>query len=127
MADNTPASDGHRVYAFYSSNDLAAFDLDGNLQWFRGLASENPSMRNDVGMASSPLVLGDVVIVQCENQGESFIMGLDTVSGKTVWRRPRDHTAIWSDRSWGQSCGQLAGRDARERPSLFQGREILAM
>ncbi|MFM7072835.1 MAG: PQQ-binding-like beta-propeller repeat protein, partial [Planctomycetota bacterium] len=32
----TPASDGKRIFAFYSSNDMVCLDLDGNLQWFRG-------------------------------------------------------------------------------------------
>src|SRR3990167_9481219 len=42
VAIPTPASDGKRVFAFYSSNDLACFDLEGNLQWLRGLAYERP-------------------------------------------------------------------------------------
>ena len=42
VAANTPCSDGKRVFAFYSSNDLAALDLDGNLLWYRGLASDYP-------------------------------------------------------------------------------------
>ncbi len=36
----TPTSDGKRVYAFYSSNDLACVDLDGNLVWYRSLTSD---------------------------------------------------------------------------------------
>lgn len=96
VAANTPASDGRRVFAFYSSNDLVCFDLDGNLQWFRGLGLENPTTRNDVGMGSSPLVLGRTVIVQCENQGESFAAGIDADTGRTRWRIERDHDAIWA-------------------------------
>ena len=69
VAIPTPASDGKRVFAFYSSNDLACFDLDGNLLWFRGLAYERPLTRNDVGMGSSPLVVGDTVVVQMEEPG----------------------------------------------------------
>ena len=33
VAAPTPCSDGKRVYAIFSSNDLVCFDLDGNLQW----------------------------------------------------------------------------------------------
>ena len=33
----TPASDGQRVFAFYSSNDLAAFSLEGDVLWSRAL------------------------------------------------------------------------------------------
>jgi len=92
----TPASDGQLVFAFFSSNDLACFDLDGNLKWFRGLAFDYPAARNDVGMSSSPIVLGDVVIVQVENPGESFAAGIDITSGKTRWRIERDKSSLWA-------------------------------
>ena len=71
----TPASDGKLIFAFYSSNDLACLDLDGNLKWFRGLAYDFPHAGNDVGMSSSPLVVGDVVVAQVECQGDSFAAG----------------------------------------------------
>ena len=58
----TPASDGKRIFAFYSSNDLIALDLDGNLLWFRGLAHDYPKAGNDIGMSSSPTVVGDTVV-----------------------------------------------------------------
>ena len=99
MGDNaqpTPASDGRSIFAFYSSNDLACFDMQGNLKWFRGLAYDYPFARNDAGMASSPLVVGQTVVVQIQNQGESFVAGLDTKTGKTRWRVPRERFNIWS-------------------------------
>ncbi|MBN1911131.1 MAG: PQQ-binding-like beta-propeller repeat protein [Pirellulales bacterium] len=96
VAQCTPATDGKRVFAFYSSNDLVCFDLQGNLKWYRSFNLENPTTRNDVGMASSALVVGPTVIVQMENQGESFVAGVDVDSGETRWRIERDHTAIWS-------------------------------
>ena len=96
VAAPTPASDGQRIFAFYSSNDLACFDLAGNLQWFRGLAHDYPKAGNDVGMASSPLVVGKTVIVQIENQGDSFAAGLDTSTGETRWRIDRGPQANWA-------------------------------
>lgn len=96
VAAPTPASDGKRIFAFYSSNDLACFDLDGNLLWFRGLAYDHPTTRNDAGMGSSPLVVGDTVVVQCQNQGESFAAGIDTATGETRWQIERERDAIWS-------------------------------
>ncbi len=96
VATNTPASDGERIYAFYSSNDLVCFDLDGNLQWFRGLAHDYPAAGNDAGMASSPVVSGDTVIVQIESQGESFASGLDKHTGEDRWRIKRKPLPTWS-------------------------------
>jgi outer membrane protein assembly factor BamB len=91
----TPASDGERIFAFYSSNDLACLDLAGNLLWYRGLASDYPKAGNDVGMASSPLVIGKTVVVQIENQGDSFAAGIDTETGETRWRVERKPGANW--------------------------------
>lgn len=91
----TPASDGKRIFAFFSSNDLACLDLAGNLLWYRGLASDYPKAGNDVGMASSPLVVGQTVVVQIENQGDSFAAGINTETGETRWRVDRRRGANW--------------------------------
>lgn len=96
VAAPTPASDGRRVFAFYSSNDLACYDLEGNLQWFRGLSYDYPKAGNDVGMSSSPLVVGTTVVVQIENQGDSFAAGLDAATGETRWRIDRTRRANWA-------------------------------
>jgi outer membrane protein assembly factor BamB len=96
IAAPTPASDGERIFAFYSSNDLACLDLDGNLLWYRGLAYDYPKAGNDVGMASSPVVAGETVVVQVENQGDSFAAGLDVKTGIERWRIARDPQANWS-------------------------------
>ena len=96
VAANTPVSDGEAVYAFYSSNDLACVELDGTLRWFRGLTHDYPKAGNDVGMSSSPVIAGDVVVVQIENQGDSFAAGISRQTGETVWRIPRDFRANWS-------------------------------
>ncbi|MEX2118109.1 MAG: PQQ-binding-like beta-propeller repeat protein [Pirellulales bacterium] len=96
VAAPTPASDGEHVFAFYSSNDMVALDLDGNLQWVRGLTHDFPAAANDVGMAASPVVIGDTLVVQVENKGESFAAGLDTATGQTRWQHDRDKQMNWT-------------------------------
>jgi outer membrane protein assembly factor BamB len=92
----TPASDGKLIFAFYSSNDLACLDTDGNLKWFRGLAHDFPRAGNDTGMSSSPVVIGDVVIAQVECQGDSFATGIDKHTGQSRWRIARPREASWA-------------------------------
>lgn len=92
----TPASDGEAIFAFYSSNDLICLDLDGNLRWYRGLGHDYPRAANDVGMSSSPVVVGGAVVVQVENQGDSFVAGIDVRTGANLWRTPRELAANWS-------------------------------
>jgi outer membrane protein assembly factor BamB len=96
VASNTPCSDGERIFALFSSNDLVCLDLDGRLLWYRGLAYDYPHAGNDAGMASSPLVVDSGVIVQIESQGDSFVACLDRVTGETLWRAERPREASWA-------------------------------
>jgi outer membrane protein assembly factor BamB len=98
MCNATPTmtSDGERVFAFYSSNDLICLDMDGNLQWMRGLGSEFPNASNSLGMSSSPIVIGSTVVVQVESDAEAFACGVDTVSGETKWQLERPRAANWT-------------------------------
>jgi len=64
VAANTPASDGERIVALFSSCDLFCLDLEGRLLWQRNLAVEHPRAGNDVGMGSSPRIVDDMVVVQ---------------------------------------------------------------
>jgi outer membrane protein assembly factor BamB len=96
VAANTPASDGEHIYAFFSSNDLACLDLDGNLVWFRGITHDYPAAANDVGMSASPVVVGDTVVVQVENEVDSIAMGLDKATGEELWKLDRPKTMNWT-------------------------------
>lgn len=95
VAAPTPASDGRRVFALFSSNDLFCLDLDGNLLWLRGLTRDYPNASNSLGMASSLLVIGDRVIAQIENDSDSFAAALDAATGVNRWRIERPKTANW--------------------------------
>lgn len=119
VAANTPASDGQSLFAFFSSGDLACFDLEGNLRWMRGLGSDYPAARNDVGMASSPLVVGRTVVVQMESESDAFAAGLDTTTGLTRWRLPREKGASWC------SPAVLRGLTPEEDLVLVQSRNRL--
>jgi outer membrane protein assembly factor BamB len=92
----TPASDGKHVVAFFSSNDIACTDLQGNLLWYRSLASDFPKAGNDVGMSASPAIVDGVVVVQVECQGDSFALGMNVDDGTTVWKRDRPRKANWA-------------------------------
>ena len=96
VATPTPASDGKQIFAFFSSNDVICLDLEGNLQWLRGLTHDFPNASNSLGMASSPIVIGDTLIVQVENDAESFATGLDTSNGKARWKKVRPKKANWT-------------------------------
>ena len=96
VATPTPCSDGKHVFAFFSSNDVICLDLDGNLKWLRGLTLDYPNASNSLGMASSPLVIGDTLILQVENDSESFACGLDVATGINRWKTDRPVMSNWT-------------------------------
>ena len=105
----TPTSDGERIFAFFSSNDLVCLDLDGNLQWFRGLTHDYPNASNSLGMASSLITTDGVVVAMVENDTDSLTTGVDALTGVELWKlsRPRKANwtspAVWKDKKTGEN------------------------
>jgi outer membrane protein assembly factor BamB len=95
FASPTPVTDGKRLYAWFGSEGLFAYDFHGQLLWkadLGGIATMG------VGVGTSPVLYEDLVILQCdEDNGEkSFITALDARTGKQVWRVPRKVQVSWA-------------------------------
>ncbi|MDF1812636.1 MAG: PQQ-binding-like beta-propeller repeat protein [Verrucomicrobiales bacterium] len=96
VAAPSPASDGKSIFALFSSNDLIAVDLDGNIKWMRGLTLDYPNASNSLGMSSSPVVVDGTLVLQIENDSESFAAGIDTETGLNRWKIDRPKAANWT-------------------------------
>jgi outer membrane protein assembly factor BamB len=94
-ATATPVSDGQRLFAHFSTSDLVCLDLDGNLLWLRGLQLQYPNVRNSLGLASSPVVVDDTLVVKMDTDTQSVALGLDAASGQTRWQNDRAPLASW--------------------------------
>ena len=98
-ANATPVTDGRVVVAFFGSQGLHAYDLDGKPLWKRDLgridAGAYDAPDYEWGTASSPILYGDLVIVQCDQQKGSFLVALDKKSGEVVWKAERDELPSW--------------------------------
>ncbi len=98
-ANSTPATDGRYVVAFFGSHGLYAYDVDGNFLWKKDFghldvgAYDVPSF--EWGTASSPIIYENLVIVQCDTQGEDFVLACDIKTGRTVWKTLRDELPSW--------------------------------
>ncbi|MCC7374390.1 MAG: PQQ-like beta-propeller repeat protein [Verrucomicrobiales bacterium] len=96
VAANSPATDGQRVFALFSSNDLIALDLEGNLLWLRALALDYPNVSNSLGMSSSLVVANGTVVAQVENDTQPLALGVDVVTGMNRWSLERPKMANWT-------------------------------
>jgi outer membrane protein assembly factor BamB len=82
----TPASDGQRVYVYYSSFGLVAYDFSGKEQWRAAV----PTGIVVNGSGTSPALAGDTLILNCDqDEGKSLIMAVDARTGKKRWETPR--------------------------------------
>ena len=89
MASPSPITDGEAVYAFFGSGDLAAIDLQGRLLWHRALADEYGAFENRFAASSSPLLFEDLVILQCDHYGHSYLLGVEKATGANRWKADR--------------------------------------
>ena len=100
QASATPATDGKIVVAHFGSEGLYAFDAaSGKLVWKRDLGVLNAGWFYDPdyewGVASSPILWQDLVIVQCDIQKGSFVAAFRKRDGAPVWRTERDEIPSW--------------------------------
>src|SRR5688572_12008576 len=76
-SNSTPATDGKRVVAFFGSEGLHVHDMEGNPIWKKDLGRLDSGFfrvpEAQWGFASSPVIHGDLAIVQCDVQGGGFI------------------------------------------------------
>jgi outer membrane protein assembly factor BamB len=98
MASPSPVTDGEFVYAFFGSGDVFCLELDsGQLVWQRSLAKEYGPFENRFAASSSPLLLGDQLILQCDHYGPSYVLAIDARTGANRWKSDRpDVWLSWS-------------------------------
>jgi len=98
-ANTSVATDGKYVVAFFGSEGLFCYDLNGNLKWeknFGLLKSVFFSVKSaEWEFASSPIIYDDVVIIQCDVLENSFVAAYDVKTGNELWKTPRDEYPGW--------------------------------
>ena len=100
-ANCTPATDSEFVVAFFGSECLYCFDVDGQAIWKHdfGKLHSGPYDAPELewGFSSSPIIHGDRVIVQCDCLNTNFVAVLDVRTGTEIRRIDRvGEVATWS-------------------------------
>ncbi len=99
-ANSTPATDGKHVVAFFGSEGLYCYDMNGKLLWKKDFGVLDAAFfmvpTAQWGFASSPVIYDGVVVVQCDVLENSFLATLDIESGEEIWRTRREDVPTWS-------------------------------
>ena len=94
FASTSGLTDGKRLYAYFGSRGIHCYDLDGKPVWSQDLGKMR--MANGFGEGSSPAIYQDTLILNRDNEDNSFIIALDKDTGKTLWKKPREERTSWS-------------------------------
>ncbi len=94
QASNSAITDGEYLYVYFGSRGLYCFDLDGNLEWQQDLGEMKT--RLGFGEGSSPALHGDTIVLNWDDEGDSFIIALNKKTGKKLWQVDRDEVTSWS-------------------------------
>lgn len=99
-ASATPATDGRFIVALMGSEGLFAFDMNGNQKWRADLGVLDVGLVDDPtmqwGPASSPVIFGDMVIVQNNRHRDSFLAAYDLATGKPLWQSKHEDYPSWA-------------------------------
>ena len=120
----TPCVDSKRVYAIFASGDVLCLDHDGITLWHKRL----PDPVVMYGYASSPLLMGDKLIVQYDLDETQTMFALNVFTGEIAWENERDASASWSSPKGlvvdGKGMIFTAGNELAELFDLETGEEL---
>lgn len=94
FASNSPVTDGEHIYAYFGSRGLYCVDMMGNVKWEKAIGMMYK--RNTFGEGSSPVLYGNMLVIQQDHEGDSFITALDKRTGDVLWKTDRNERTTWS-------------------------------
>ncbi|MFO0968078.1 MAG: PQQ-binding-like beta-propeller repeat protein [Gemmataceae bacterium] len=93
-AAGSPTTDGKLLYVSFGSFGAYCYDFDGNLRWSRDLGLLHS--RLGWGEAVTPVLHGQSLLLNWDQESGSALYCLDAASGKTKWKAERDEKTSWN-------------------------------
>ncbi len=93
-AAGSPTTDGKRLYVSFGSFGIYAYDLDGQLLWKRDIS--RMTTRLGWGEAVTPVIHGDTLILNWDQEADSKLIALNAATGETKWEVKRDERTSWN-------------------------------
>ncbi|MDB6033166.1 MAG: Serine/threonine protein kinase [Verrucomicrobiales bacterium] len=121
----SPVTDGERVIAFFGSAGIYCFDMDGKEVWRRDLGKHH----HEWGYAASPIIHGDLCILNFGPGERQFMIGLNKKTGKTLWEKeiPQSKPIKRTDGFAGREKGGMIGSWSTPLIAKVNGRDELIM
>lgn len=98
-ANSTPVTDGRHVVAFFGSEGLFCYDMEGRLIWEKDFGVLNATYyrapKAQWGFGSSPIIHDGTLLVQVDVLENSFLGAFSVADGKELWRTPRTDVPTW--------------------------------
>lgn len=93
-ASETPVTDGQRVYAYFGNLGVYCLTVDGQPVW----SQRWPVYKTSAGWGTgaSPVLHEEKLLILNDNEESSFLVALDKLTGKELWRVPRDDKSGWA-------------------------------
>jgi len=89
-ASSTPVADDLGVTAFFADFGLAAYTHDGKDRWTLPLGP----FKNFYGMAASPILAGEMLLLICDQNRGSFMLAVDRKTGRQRWKADRPAASV---------------------------------
>jgi outer membrane protein assembly factor BamB len=145
-ASATCVTDGQRVVAFFGRGGLHCYSIDGKHLWSQDVG---PFEGNPWGTAACPVLVGDLVIQNCDNDIDARLMAFNKHTGELVWKTQRPEYRGWStpvlvragsreelllngdqgvtayDPTTGQQLWFCKGFNGRGEPTVTPGKELV--
>jgi len=92
-ATPSPVTDGKHVWIVTGTGIVAAFDMEGKQVWKKDLQKDYGAFGLNWGYASSPLLYQSSLIIEVlhgmNTDDPSYIISLDSLTGKVNWKQER--------------------------------------
>ncbi len=130
FASASPTTDGKRVFFFYGTGDLFAYDFAGTKLWSRNIQKDYGQFAFLWTFSASPLLHKDKLYIQVlqrdvpvngrgrtDGPNDPYLLALDPANGQEIWKQVRP------------SAARQESREAFSSPVIFQhgDREELLM
>ena len=93
-ASSSAITDGEHVVAFFESNGLYVYDMDGNLVWQKDLGDKR--VLTEGGEGTTPALHGNTLVLVWDHNDDSYIVAFDKRTGEELWRTGRDELDTWA-------------------------------